>query len=300
MDLKEVRSLLALGELGSISLAAERLHLSAPAIHKQLKTLEAALGVSLYEKIGRNLQLTQAAEVLIPYLQDMLAQHDSALAALDEWKAMRRGLVRIGTGPSSYIIPNILKRLRRAHPGIEVLIETGNTPVLLDHLKHGSIDFASVVSPDLEEGRDFSVVTTWDFELVLVSHTRQAIGRPHLADLRRHRFILFRRGSRMEQAVDRYFALHGFEPKVAMRVDNPDSIKGMVISGLGLALLPVWVVHKEVKEGRLCIIRQAEAPLYSKIALIQRRARFIPGPLQAFVSIAKKMDKKDLRLLTSA
>lgn len=72
MDLKEVRSLLALAEVGSISLAAQRLHLSAPAIHKQLKTLEADLGTSLYEKIGRSLQLTQAAEVLIPYLQDML------------------------------------------------------------------------------------------------------------------------------------------------------------------------------------------------------------------------------------
>ena len=299
MDLKEVRSLLALSELGSIALAAEQLHLSAPAIHKQLKTLEAELGVPLYEKIGRSLQLTQAAEVLIPYLQDMLAQHDSALAALDEWKAMKRGLVRIGTGPSSYVIPNILKKLRRSHPGIEVLIETGNTPVLLDHLRHGSIDFASIVSPDLAEGRDFSVVATWDFELVLVSHTRQTVGRPHLADLRKHRFILFRKGSRMEEAIDRYFALHGFQPKVGMRIDNPESIKAMVSSGLGLALLPVWVVHKEVKEGRLCIIRQAEAPLYSKIALIQRRARFIPGPLQAFVSVAQNMDKKDLKLLTS-
>lgn len=181
-----------------------------------------------------------------------------------------------------------------------MLIETGNTPILLDHLKQGSIDFASVVSPDLAEGRDFSVVATWDFELVLVAHTRQTAGRPHLADLRKHRFILFRKGSRMEEAIDRYFGKHGFDPKVAMRVDNPESIKGMVMSGLGVALLPVWVVHKEVKEGRLGIIRQAEPPLYSKIALIQRRARFIPGPLQAFVSEAKKMEKRDLRLLTSA
>ena len=300
MDLKEVRSLLALADLGSISRAAERLHLSAPAIHKQLKTLEEELGVCLYEKIGRTLQLTQAAEVLIPYLQDMLAQHDSALAALDEFKAMKRGLVRIGTGPSSYIIPNILKKLRRSHPGIEVLIETGNTPVLLDHLKQGSIDFASIVSLDLAEGRDFSVVATWDFELVIVSHSRQSFGRPHLADLRKQRFILFRKGSRMEEVVDRYFAAHDFQPKVAMRVDNPESIKGMVASGLGLALLPFWVVHKEVREGRLCIIRQTDAPLYSKIALIQRRTRFIPGPLRAFMSIARQVQQKDLRLLTSA
>ena len=70
MELKELRSLVALSELGSISLAAGYLHLSPPAIHKQLKTLESELGVRLYEKAGRQLQLTQAAEVLLPYLKD--------------------------------------------------------------------------------------------------------------------------------------------------------------------------------------------------------------------------------------
>ncbi len=298
MELRELRSLLSLSETGSISLTGERLHLSAAAIHKQLKLLEAELGVRLYEKVGRRLQLTQASEVLIPYLKNLLVQYDSALSALEEWKGLGRGVVRIGTGPSSYVLPAILKKFRRANPGVEVLVETGNTPVLLDELQKGSLDLALVVSADLAEARDYCLETHWDFELVLVSHMRQPPKRPHLTDLKNQRFILFRKGSRMQNPIDRYFGAHGFEPNVTMRFDNADFIRAMVRTGLGVSMLPLWVVDREVKEGRLSLIHQAEPPLYSKIALIRRKSSFVSQPVQGFITTARSIDLKNLRLLT--
>jgi len=69
----QLGSLEAISELGSISLAADHLHLSPPGIHKQLKTLESELEIQLYEKVGRRLRLTQAAEGLLPYPKDILA-----------------------------------------------------------------------------------------------------------------------------------------------------------------------------------------------------------------------------------
>lgn len=299
MELKELRSLVAVSEVGSISLAAAQLHLSPPAIHKQLKILEAELGVRLYEKIGRRLQLTQAAEVLLPYLKDLLAQYDSALSALEEWKGMKRGLVRIGTGPTSYVLPIILKKFRRVNPHVELLVETGNTPVLLEDLSRGSLDLALVVSADLMEARDFSVEASWDFELVLVSHQRHPPRLPRLADLKHLPFILFRKGSRMEEPIDRYFAAHGFDPKVVMRFDNAEFIKAMVRTGLGMSVLPLWVVDKDVKEGRLSMIRQAEPPLYSKIALVRRRTSYVPRSVQAFIATARNLEVRHFRLLTA-
>lgn len=298
VELREMRSLLTLAELGSISLTGEQLHLSAPAIHKQLKILEGELGVRLYEKVGRRLQLTQAAEVLLPYIKSLLVQYESALAALEEWKGLGKGVVRIGTGPTSYVLPIILKKFRRTYPGVEVLVETGNTPVLLDDLQRGSLDLALIVSADLNEGGDFCVEKHWDFELVLVSHTRQPLRRPRLADLKGLRFILFRKGSRMQDPIDRYFAAYAFEPNVTMRFDNADFIRSMVRTGLGISMLPLWVVNKDLREGRLHLIRQAEPPLYSKIALIRRRPGYAPPPVQGFVATACSLDLKSLPLLT--
>lgn len=298
MELSQLRSLVAVSELGSISEAADHLHLSPPAIHKQLKLLESELEVQLYEKVGRHLQLTQAAEILLPYLKDMLAQCDSAISAIAEWKGAKRGLVRVGTGPTSYVLPAVLRQFRRTNPGIEVVVETGNTPVLLEDLSRGSLDLAFLVSGGLGETQEFSVETTWDFELVIVSHMRRPPRRPHLKDLQKYPFILFRKGSRMQDPIDRYFAANGFEPNVSMRLDSSDMIKAMVRAGLGISMLPLWVIEKDLKDGNLTLIRQAESPLYSKLALVRRKRNFVPRPVQAFIAAARSLDPKQLRLLT--
>ncbi len=298
MEFREIRSLTTLAELGSISLAADRLHLSPAAIHKQLKMLEAELEVRLYEKVGRRLQLTQAADLLLPYFREVLAQRDYAWMALQEWKGLKRGLLRVGTGPSSYVLPALLKQFRKKHPGVEVFVETGNTPVLLDGLVKGSLDLALIVSPDLTESGNICVEASWEFEMVLVSHSRQVPRRPNLSDLRTSRFILFRQGSRMQQAIDRYFAAHGFEPKVAMRLDNSEFIRTMAHAGLGLGLLPLWVVERDVRQGSLHIIRVVEPPLYSKIALVRRKSSYLPQPAQALIAVARDLDSRKLRLLT--
>lgn len=290
MELKELQSLVELAQSGSITTTAEQLHLSPAAIHKQLKVLEDELGVRLYEKIGRRLQLTQAANVLLPYLREMLAQRDAGLSALAEWKGLKRGAVRIGTGPASYILPVIVKKFRRTSPGVEVLVETGNTPVLLQDLQKGSLDLVLVVSPDLAEDRDFCVETHWDFEFVLVSHTRQPLRRPCLADMHGFRFILFRQGSRMQEPIDRYFAAHGFQPNVTMRFDNADFIRSMVRTGLGVSMLPFWVVSKDVKEGHLHMIHLQESPLRSKVALVRRKSSYVPPCVQGFLATARSLD----------
>lgn len=301
VELRELRSLVALSELKSISLVAEHLHLSPAAVHKQLKTMSDQLGVKLYDRVGRGLHLSQASEVLLPYLKDLLAQYESALAALEEWKGMKRGLVRIGAGPtiSGYVLPNILKAFRRAHPDVELLVKTGNTPELLDSLSKGCLDLALLVSCDLTEAKEFSIEAFWDFELVLVSHTRHPARNFKLTDLRHSRFILFPKGSRMEQPIDRYFAAHHFEPNVSMRFDNAEAIKAMIRTGLGISMLPMWIVDQDIKRGSMTLIRQKEDPLYSKIALIRRRSAYTPRSVEAFIQQTQKVQWRNPRLVTS-
>lgn len=300
MELKEVRSLVTLSELGSISLVAERLHLSAPAIHKQLKVLETELDVSLYEKSGKHLKLTGAAEILLPYLKEVLAHYDAATSGLQQWKRMERGVVRIGTGPSAYVLPAILRLFQKRYPGIEVLVETGNTPVLVDNLSRGLLDLVLIVSTDVAEGQQFAVEAVWDFELVLVTHQRASTRKLTLYDLKDHRFILFGCGSRMQEPIDHYFGRHDFVPRVAMRFDNAEFIRGMVRSGLGTAWLPRWVVERDVKEKNLALIPLVEPPPCSHIVLLRRKSEYIPHPVQGFIDMAVSVQQKDLPLLSGS
>lgn len=300
MELKELRSLVALSELVSITLVAERLHLSPPAIHKHLKTLEDELGVSLYEKAGKQLKLTQAASVLLPHLKEILTEYDSAISALEEWKGLKRGLVRIGSGPTGYVLPAILKRFEQTYPGIEVQVETGNTGVLVEDLRKGLLDLALIVSSDLKERQEFQVEAIWDFELALVCHGEDTTSHPPLADLSDQRFILFRPGSRLQEPIDRYLFSQQFEPKVVMRFDNANFIRDMVHSGLGIAFLPLWVVEQDLKEGSLRMIHLVGASPVSKLALIRRKSSYVPRPILGFINTATSLDLSELPLLSIA
>src|SRR5262245_27566189 len=207
MDLQHLRSLVALADLGGIARVAEKLSLSPPAIHKQLKLLEAELEVQLYEKLGRGLRLTQAGELLLPYCRDILAEHDTALAAIAEWKGLKRGIIRIGAGPATsvHLLPSLLRTYRRAFPEVDVVVETGNSVALVERLSIGSLDLALLVSSHRPVEPGLSVEQSWDVEFVFVSGPEHAPGRHTLSELSALPFILFRKGSRMQDAIDRYF-----------------------------------------------------------------------------------------------
>jgi len=288
-----------LSELGSLTSTAEKLHLSPAAIHKQLKVLEDELSVRLYEKRGRGLRLTQAAQLLLPYLKEALAQHDAALSALAEWKGMKAGLIRIGAGPamSSYILPPLLKRFRRDFAHLDFFVQTGNTRFLLEQLDQGLLDVLLIISSDLTEGPPFQVNLHWDFELVLVASRRHVPRYCRLSDLHRAPFILFQEGSRMEQAIDRYFAANDFHPRVIMRFDNAEAIKAMTQAGLGISMLPLWIADADLRRGRLIVIRQREPPLLSRIALVTRRSGYVPQMVRAFISHAQDWVWKSPRFI---
>lgn len=107
--------------------------------------LESELGLTLYERVGKQLRMTQAAAVLLPYLQDILIQYDSALSALEEWKGLKHGSVRVGAGPSGCVLPTIIRSFEHSFPDIEIQVESGNTAVLVEDLPKGLLD--SVRSP---------------------------------------------------------------------------------------------------------------------------------------------------------
>lgn len=284
-----MRTLVYLHDFGSLAEAAKRLHLTPAAVHRQLKTLQLGLGITLYEKVGRGVRLTRAAELLLPYCRDLLAQHDAAVLAVDEWKGLRRGVVRVGAGPTicCYILPELLKRFRRLHPQIDLVVESGNSIVLLEALRDGALDAALLVSSPLPEDPALQVEAWWEVEYVLVSNLRHAPAHCPIAALGKFPFVLYKRGSRIAHLVDHYLAEVGFQPKVTMTFDNADAIKAMIRAGFGVSMLPYWVVHADLKNRGLRMIHQQERPLLSRIELLTRRASYVPGPVSAFAEVAR-------------
>ncbi len=298
MELRGLRSLVTLAELGSIARCAERLNLSAAAVHKQLKVLEEELEVRLYERIGRRLQLTQAAQVLLPHARGLLAQYETTLVAIREWKGLRNGSVRIGTGVtlSSYLIPSLLEEFRSRHPEVEPFVHTGHIHELVDGLSSGALDALILVASEVIDQPHLVVERTWEYEMVLVSGQRTASRPRRLRELGDRPFILYKKGGIYERSIDVYFGEAGFEPRVIMRFDNAEAIKAMIRLGLGISILPMWVVETELREKKLFLIRQKERPLLGRIALVRRRVGYVPQPVEAFIHLARDWNWRAARL----
>lgn len=289
MELRELRTIVTLAETGSIVKTARKLHLSGPAIHKQLKTLEGELGISLYEREGRSLRLTQAADLLLPFARDLTAQHDLARSTIEEWRGLKRGLVRIGTGPniSSYLLPVMLRQFRHLYSSVDIDVETGNSATLTQELRNGGIDLALLVTAPALEDPFFRIEASWDVEYVLVTNMPSVPRQCSTSELRRYPFVHYRRGSRSETLIDHFFAAMKFQPPVTMTFDNGEAIKAVIRDGYGVAMLPYWIVDVELRKGMLRMIRLRERCLISRIDLVTRATGYVPPPIAAFASVAQ-------------
>ncbi len=289
MDLRGLRSFVTLAKVNNITKTAAALHLSPAAIHKQLKNLEEELDARLYEKVGRRLRLTPAAQVLLPHATDLLQRYDTALSAFAEWKGLKSATVRLGTGPgtSISILPELLAQFRAVHPDVEVVVETGSTAFLIQELSEGSLDVAMMVNPDAPGHDRLTVEAAWDFDIVLVTASAGLPRRCSLKDLAKVPFILFKSGSQVEKAIDSYLASFDFHPRVIMRFDNAEAIKAILRIGAGVSMVPHWAVQQEIRNGTLTMIEQVEPPLRSKIILAVRRGGYLTSAARALVDIAR-------------
>lgn len=117
-----------------------------------------------------------------------------------------------------------------------------------------------------------------------------------MSELRKFPFILFKKGSRVEDLIDRYFAEVKFQPRIIMRFDNPEAIKAMLRSGFGISMLPMWTVGADLRRRELILIRQRERPLLSKLALLSRKSSYVSKPVRSFIEMAREFEGKNLRL----
>lgn len=289
MEVRELRSLALLIELGSLKSVAERVHLSAVAIHKQLRGLEEELGFPLYERDGRRLQPTRAAQMMLPYITELLAQYDAVAMAAAEWKGVKRGFLRIGAGRSmsSFLVPRLLQRFHTKHPGIDITLETSGGADLINQLSSGYLDLAVVVTQDGIEGPALQIERAWDFEIVLVSARTPLSASDPFAGLSRSPFVAFSRGTAMETLISAYARSLGFQPQVLMRSDNTEALKEMATLGMGVAMLPLWSVDDELARGALHLLRHPRRRLMSQIVLIGRKSGYTPEPVKAFIELAR-------------
>ncbi|MFD5315348.1 LysR family transcriptional regulator [Streptomyces sp. NPDC127098] len=243
MDARQLEYFLAIVEHGGFNRAAAALHVAQPSLSQAMANLEAELGVALFHRVGRGVVPTDAArELLEPsrrVLRDLAAVRDraAALAGLDA------GTVEVGTMPSPGIEPltTLIRRLTEAHPAVTVSTRAAFTPdEVLSLVRGGSCELGLLgsASPVRPAGLDVLHVEDQPFVVVAAPGGRieddVAVGPEDLAG---QQLIASRPGSLMRRLVDGITA-GGAGTRIVTVVDHRTSILPLVLSGVGVAVLP--------------------------------------------------------------
>jgi DNA-binding transcriptional LysR family regulator len=279
LNLDQLAAFATVIELGSFSAAAERLQLTQPAVSLQVRQLEKRLGTLLVERVGRRARPTAAGTALLPHtgrLDDAVA---AALDAVGSHAAGVAGRVRLGTGATAciFLLPPILRDLRRRFPELELTVTTGNTAEIVKAVDENSIDLALVTLP--AAGRALVLTPVLDDEFVAVAPRGTELpARVTAAALARRPLLLFEPGGNTRRITDAWFARSGVALKPAMSLGSVEAIKELVAAGLGWAVLPQMAVRKEQARGSFSV-RPLAPRLKRTLALVVRRDKRLQRPL---------------------
>ena len=285
----QLRLLLAVSREGSVSRAAQRLHLTQPTLSAQLRQLAEQVGLPLFERVGRKLHLTAAGRVVL----DTAARVEQELENLDETLAELRGdvvgrlrLAVVSTAET--FIPRLLGDFRRERPAVEVSLVVLNRDAVIRRLADNLDDLYIMSRPPQAP----PVVATpfLSNPLVVVAAADHPLaGRETLQieALAAEEFVLREPGSGTRQAAEHFFAAHGLALRPRLELGSNEAVKQAVAGGLGLSLLSAHALAHAVDEG-IAVLRVEGTPLPTQWQVVYPAGKRLSPLASAFLQFLRE------------
>lgn len=292
MDVRDLQIFLSVANHLNYTRAAREVNLSQPSVSVRMRQLERDLGSKLFEQLGKKIALTEAGQLLLPYATRIIVAMSDARHAIDELKGLERGLIRIGasTTPGMYLIPQMLAHFKRRYPKIEVQLAVQDTRQIGEGVIRNEFDFGFVGGH--LAGDEVEVLPWATDQLLLMVPPNHVLARKKsvtIADLRKERFILREPGSATRAAVASRLQNADLELEVVMEMQNPESVKKAVQSGLGIAFISRFAVQTELKARSLVAVRVRGLDIKRELKIIYRKDKHLSRAVQAFIDLAQRL-----------
>jgi LysR family transcriptional regulator, transcriptional activator of the cysJI operon len=272
--------------------ASEILHLSQPAVSQQIHALEEELGVSLFDRGGSRVRLTEAGAVLLKYAERGARLAAEALAALGRAQGETTGALRLGasTTVAQYVLPRMLGAFQQLHPRVQLSVISGNTEHIVAALQKNQIDLGIIEGP--ASSREIHRSKFLEDRMVLIvprKHPWSSRGAIPLAALSDAPLLVRERGSGSRRVVELALRRAGLTRRqlhISLELDSTEAILSGVEAGLGVGFVSQWAVGKEVRLGTLKIIAVEGLEIRRDFTLIRHLGPAPEGPPGAFERFA--------------
>jgi DNA-binding transcriptional LysR family regulator len=292
MTLQQLTYFLAAAEHGSFSKAAAALHMAQPSLSEQIRRLEAELGVTLFARAGRGLELTEAGRLLRPHAERTLAAAREAAESVQEVRELRGGTASFGTFGNApyYLLSDLVEDFRTRHPSVRVRLVGQNSSEVADAVREGRLEGGLIVLPIDDQGLDVRPAVR--DELLYLSVQEERVREPVTIEVLAQRpLILYdarfgwddpTRRQLLERAQRAGVTL---EPEI--EVEYMQAALELATRGLGDTMA---AQHLALRRGFVRRLHSVpfEPPLYDTFAFITRRAAHLSPATRAFMELADR------------
>jgi DNA-binding transcriptional LysR family regulator len=289
MDVRDLEVFLGVAKHLNFTRAGEEVNLSQPSVSVRIRQLESELGVKLFEQLGKRVGLTEAGSLLIPHARRVITAVQDVKHAVDELQGLERGSFRIGasTTPGMYLIPKTIAHFKARHPKIEIQLGIKDTRQIEAGVARNEFDFGFVGGH--LAGDEVDVHPWLTDQLVLVVAPSHPLARKKSVkpeDLRKEKFILRELGSATRATIVSHLQSANLPVETVMEMENPESVKKAVQSGLGIAFISMFAVETELKARSLVAVRVRGLDIRRELKIVHRKDKHLSRAAETFIKMA--------------
>ena len=285
MDIQNIRAFLMVAETQSFSRAAEKLFLTQPAISKRIATLEDSLDCQLFDRLGKNIQLTQAGQALIPSYQRILSEINETRRIISTLRSEVSGHLRFGTSHhiGLHRLPPILKHYTRLYHQVELDIQFMDSEQAAALILKGSIELALITLPDEIENH-LSTIPVWTDTMYCVVAKDHVLSKQKyvtIKQLSEHGVLLQAQSTHTRDIIDQALKLNP-EIKIIMESNYLETIKAMIQNGLGWGVLPESMIDSSLHKLKIKGIK-----MQRQLGVLLHASRTLSSPAAALLDKLK-------------
>lgn len=281
---------------GSITKAAEELHLSQPAVSIQVRNLQEQFEIPLMESIGRKIFITEFGKEIAEAAGRILKEVNSINSRAAAYRGELIGTLRITVvSTGKYVMPSFLTDFMKHHPGIELVLDVTNRSRVRESLEKNEVDFALVsVMPENLQVEHIELMENKLFLVGSGKNLQEQGGADHIS-LEEIPLIFREPGSGTRHIMEKYLKQKKIKVIKKMELTSNEAVKQAVIANLGYSIMPLIGIRNELKTGSVHIIPVEDFPIRSPWRLVWLKGKNLSPVAQSYVNYLRQNKEEIMR-----
>lgn len=282
MEWHQLEYFQVVAKLEHMTKAAEELSISQSALSRSISKLEEMIGVPLFDRQGRSIQLNIYGQLFLQRVENIMKEFNEAIHEIQDLNDPEKGAISLGFLHTlgTAIVPDLIRAFRQQYPHVNFKLTQNYTHSQLKQLKNGELDLCLLAYADVEPPIQW--MRLWSDELFLIvpiDHPLASQKSVKLADLGHETFILMKKGFALRNTAERLFRKVGISPQIKFEGDEVGTVAGFVGAGLGISLLPDG---EEINLQKMAKLHVEDVVCERTIGLAWIENRYYPPAVKGF------------------